>query len=156
VIVGFSIGSTAIHMELRLGLLDKDVFLVIEALIHCQVNLVQYNAVSRHSISLVDLNNISNNEFTNKDRCGSAKGTPVHCHLLVVDLILELEMLPFFDPIADRSEGASKHQTGEDGQGLNRSVMAGICTKEGSAEVGGGSLSKHYHISVLKLLVENR
>jgi len=136
-----SIGGTAIHIELRLSLLDEDVFLVIEALIHCQVNLVQYNAVSRHAISLVNLNNISNNELTNKDRCGSAKGTPIHCDLLVVDLVLELEMLAFFDVIADCGKGASEHQTGEDGQGLNRSVMARICTKEGSAEVGSGSLS---------------
>lgn len=69
VIVRFVLSGCRItvRVTLRLGLLYKNVLLVVDALINRQIDLIKHNTVRGNTVSLINLHYISNDKVTNEN-----------------------------------------------------------------------------------------
>ena len=100
-VVNFDI-ETAIHSKIhRLLLLNDWLFLVIHALVNGDVHLVDQDAISRHAITLVNINNISNNEFPNRNTLNCSKCSSANGNVLVVDFVFETQELFLLNPVTE-------------------------------------------------------
>lgn len=77
-----------IYLGLALLHIFVCVFPWIDALVDSEVDLVQDNTISRNTISLAKLDDITNNEVFDQNRVGCAICTSEHSDRLVIDLIL--------------------------------------------------------------------
>jgi len=129
VVVNFDIESTVHAKVYGLLLLNDWLFLVVHALVNCDVHFVNEDAISWHTISLVNIHNISNNEFPNRNTLNGSKCSPAYCNLLVIDLVFETQELSLLDPIAETSDEGTKHDTRIDCERLNISRIRFLRTE---------------------------
>ena len=91
----------------------------VHALVHSDVHFLQEDAISGHSVTLLDVDNITDHEISYRDGLARPEGASVHRDGLAVDLILQLEVLPLLDPITCSSNKCSEEKTTVDGQRLD-------------------------------------
>ena len=122
----FMVINVSFSRPIEDGLLLLNVHLTgeIQALVHSDVHLLNENTVCRYSITLLDINNISNNKVSNLNRAAGSESSSVNCNSLVVDLIPELEVLSLLDVVTGCRDQGSEQESTEDGQSLN----IGSCT----------------------------
>lgn len=129
VIVWLSIWISFIEFVLRISKADRVLLpsfglsREVHALVHGDVHFLQKDAVSRHSVTLLDIDNITDHQLSNWNRLARPEGTSIHRDSLVINLILQLEVLMLFDPITCSSNKCSEEKTTVDGQRLDISVF---------------------------------
>lgn len=74
------------------GLLLRDLSLfgIVDTLIHSDVCLVDEHTVGRNEISLLNINDVTDNKLPDSDRLDGSRVAPVHQHSGLVDLISDL------------------------------------------------------------------
>ena len=85
-------------------------------LINCDVHLFDQDAIGWDSVSLIKVNNISDNNFSNWDVFNGTVSTSVNIDSLVVDFFSELQELSLFPPVAETRDKADEQKTGINGQ----------------------------------------
>ena len=83
--------------------------LAVNGLVDDETDLVEQNAVSWHPVSLGQLHDITDNYLLDWNGRGCSISTSVDDDLLVVYLIIELQELLLFDPVAEGTEHAGEH-----------------------------------------------
>jgi len=129
VVVGVSILALKVHgglflldHELVNDLLSLGVSLlreVVHRLVDGEVHVIHADAIGRHSVSLVKVDDVSNDKLSHRDASHSPVGTSVHLDFLVVDLILEFQILPLLDPVAKSADQSSEQQPRVNRERLN-------------------------------------
>jgi len=74
---------------------------VIETLIDCNVHFLNQDAISWNSVSLMNINNITNNQFLDWNRSCCTVSSFVYSNLLSIDLLSEFKELLFFNPVTN-------------------------------------------------------
>lgn len=98
-------------------------------MVQSDVHFLQEDAVSWYAVTLLNVNDVANDEVSHSDRLASTEGTSVDSDGLVVDLILELEVLSLLDPIATGGNEGGKEKTTVNGQRLD--VSCGAAAEHG-------------------------
>lgn len=101
---------------------------IVHALINHQVHLFEQKAVRWDTISLLELDDVTNNYIFNKNADASSIGASLNGNLLVVNLVFELKELLFFFPVTSRCYSGSKKDTAEDGKRFDI-VLGGVVSK---------------------------
>lgn len=83
----------------------------VHALINCHVHFFQEDAVSWNSTSLINFNDITDNQLSHLNGNASTVGTSEHWNNRIVDLILETEELLLLYPVAGARDQSCKQQT---------------------------------------------
>ena len=91
---------------LRLALLNKLIIftLSIGILIDSEIDFIKHDAISRYSITLCELNHVSDNQFLNWNRRCCSICTSIDYYFLIIDLIFELQELTLLDIVAACTE----------------------------------------------------
>ena len=84
----------------RLLLLHVSLSREIKALVNSHIHFLDEYTVCRDTVSLLDINNISDNKVSDLDRCARAEGSSINRNILVIDLVLQFEVLGFLDVVA--------------------------------------------------------
>jgi len=84
-------------------------------MINGDVHLFNQDAISWDSVTLLKIDNISDNELGDWDFLNGSISTSVDTNLLVVDFFPELQELSFFLPVTETCDDADKHKTGVNG-----------------------------------------
>lgn len=81
----------------------------VHALVNGDVHLLNKNAVSWDSVALLNVDDISNDQVSDGDRCAGSMAASVNNDGLVVDFILQFKELSLFDPVTgSRNERCKK------------------------------------------------
>jgi len=88
---------------------------VVELMINGDVHLFNQDAISWDSVTLLKIDNISDNELGDWNFLNGSISTSVDTNLLVVDFFPELQELSFFLPVTETCDDADKHKTGVNG-----------------------------------------
>lgn len=100
----------------------------VEALIDFHVHLLKQEAIGGDTIPLLEVDNVTDDELSDRNGNACAVGAPVNCYLLAVHLILELQELLLLFPVTARGNEGCEENTTEDCEGLN--VRLGRCRGE--------------------------
>lgn len=71
----------------------------VNRLVNPHVHFFNNNAIGWNSISHSQLNDVSDHELPDWNLGNCAVSTPVNSYLLVIDLVLQIEVLPLLNPI---------------------------------------------------------
>jgi hypothetical protein len=85
-------------------------------LINGYIHLFDQQTISWDSVSLIEVNDISNHQVLDWNGLNSPILSPKDCHQLFVYLLLELEELPLLQPVADTRNEAREEQTSVNGK----------------------------------------
>jgi len=98
---------------------------IVESLVYGDVHLFNENAIGGNSVSLVDINNISDHQFLDWDGYSVAISSSVNSNFLGVNLLFELEILSLLDPVADTCNEAGEDKTSINSERLNKCSLVG-------------------------------
>ena len=103
----------------RLLFWHRWLFRKVHTLINSDVHFFNEDAVSWHTITLVDIHDVSNNKISDWNALNCPEGTPIHRNALFIDLVFQLKELTLFYPVGEASNKAAKHDTTVYGKRLN-------------------------------------
>jgi len=118
-------------------------------LIDSDVHLFDQEAISWDSVSLLKINNITNNEFSNWDFFNGSVSTSVDTNFLIVDFFSKLQKLSFFPPVTETCDKADKQKTSVDSQRLY--VSSCWSSENRCNKINCGSPTKHDAVGIFKL-----
>jgi len=84
-------------------------------MINGDVHLFNQDAISWDSVTLLKIDNISDNELGNWDFLNGTISTSVDLNPLIVDFFPKLQELSFFLPVTETCDDTDKHQTSVNG-----------------------------------------
>lgn len=100
---------------LRDVLFNADVIAMVHSFICCDVHFLNKNAVSRDTVSLLNMNDVTNNKILNSDGLSRSEGTSVNDDHFLVFLILQTQELLVFTMITNCCNQIGNKDTKENG-----------------------------------------
>jgi hypothetical protein len=88
---------------------------VVELMINGDVHLFNQDAISWDSVTLLKIDNISDNELGDWNFLNGSISTSVDTNLLVVDFFPEVQEVSFLLPVTETCDDADKHKSGVNG-----------------------------------------
>jgi len=93
----------------RETLADDALVFVVHGLVHGNVHLFDQDAVGWDAVSLLNMDDVANNQMAQFDGLSGSEGTSIHRDFLFVDLILEAQELLVLAVVANRgNDGLGK------------------------------------------------
>ena len=95
----------------RETLADDTLIFVVHGLVHRNIHLFNQDAVSRYSVTLLNMDDVANNKVIQFDRLSLSKRTSVHSNFLFIDFILEAQELLVLTVVTNRGNQSLGKQT---------------------------------------------
>jgi len=87
---------------------DTGVSWIVHALVNFNVHFLNENAISWNSISLLNINQVADNKFSDGDGMTGSMSSSINNYGLVINFILKLQELKLLDVITDGRHQGSK------------------------------------------------
>ena len=129
------------------------ILLVLEELllIDAHIHLLNEQAVSWDTVSLVEEDDITDNEVTRVNGLGGTRLTAKDSYFFINNFLLEPQELLLLAPVAESLDRGSKEH-GEVDRDTLEPLTLGLILEEADHEGDGGEHEEHLHVEVVKLV----
>lgn len=122
---------------------------MVHALVDGDVHLLKENTVSGDQVALLDVDDIADDQMSDRNGGASSVASSIHDNSLIIDFVPQFEELSLFDVIARGRNDRRKQQSAVNGQRLH--IRVPVAAERGDDKVKGCSPHQEDDVGVFKL-----